>query len=305
MNSVRKYEQGLSIVEIMVSMVIGFLILAGMLSVYLSNSASFRFNSQMARIQESGRLVLNLLENDIRMSAYGGCVKTTLDEEDYEPGIEIDSAVPTTTISVDQLLQGVEWNGSDTLIVYGIPAPEDAADTHIYSNCDGDTIIVAKGTPPAATPVEISVPIISKVTYTLDSTSSVLKVKRGSKSEAELVENVDKFNVCLGIDTNMDESVDNWITTATSGLSDKQKQRITAVKVDLILASAQSENVLSNAVEPSITLCDSTTWDNSGVSDQRLHKLFHSTIALRNKVANGYGNCDGTVPSSRCEEIGK
>jgi type II secretory pathway component PulJ len=311
MNNMKKYGQGFSIVELMVAMVLGFLILAGMLSAYLSNSASFRFNSQMARVQENGRLAISLLENDIRMAAYGGCAKTALDEDGYEPGIEVLPSAPAT-LDVDKLLQGVDWDSAtNQLTIYSIPAridsatstPEEGQDAFINSDCDsGDTKIEAT----EDTTVDIHAPIISRVTYRLDGTN--LMVQRGDAPEVTLIENVDAFGVCFGVDAHgagtdvkMEENVE-WVSDFPA--EKEKKQRITALQVDLILASAEKDDVLTEAVAPSIARCASTPSWTAATADKRLHKLFHSTVTLRNKVPNGFGNCDGgSSESSRCKEI--
>ncbi|MDR3056310.1 MAG: PilW family protein [Zoogloeaceae bacterium] len=311
MNSIKKYGQGFSLVEMMVAMVIGFLIVGGMLSVYLSNSSSFRFNSQMARIQENGRFAMNLLEDDIRMSAYAGCTKTSLTEGDeVVETITVDS-IPSG-ITEDDVRRGVHWNGSTTLTVYSVPAriktdgtPEDARDAWANGDCAGSTQIgLTEGTG------LIHAPIVSKVEYTFEppdytaGKSGVLKVTRGDTAQEELLENVDHFQVCLGMgdqtagnEGQLDLNPDG--TWKVPG-SDDDRKRVTAVQVDLILASGATDDVLSENVAPSFTLCDSTsasprTWPTSfpavgTVNDKKLHKLFHSTVTLRNKVPNGYGS---------------
>jgi hypothetical protein len=58
---------------------------------------------------------------------------------------------------------------------------------------------------------------------------------------------------------------------------------------------------LEAAASPTFTLCDGTSWSPT-TADKKLHKLFHSTITLRNKVPNGYGKCGTGTESYKCHD---
>lgn len=75
-------QLGLSLVELMVSMVIGLLILAALTFVYLGSRATYRSNDAVARIQESGRLALDLMVEDLRMAGFAGCRTRSLSVAD-------------------------------------------------------------------------------------------------------------------------------------------------------------------------------------------------------------------------------
>ncbi len=64
---------GFSLVELMVSMVIGMLVVASVLAVWLSSQASYGFEEDMGRIQDSGRFVVDTLTYDLRMAGFAGC----------------------------------------------------------------------------------------------------------------------------------------------------------------------------------------------------------------------------------------
>lgn len=74
---------GLTLVELMVAMVLGLLVAAGIITVFLSTSASNKAQSQMATLQEAGRFAVSRLGRDIRManaqycSSSGGNAKPT------------------------------------------------------------------------------------------------------------------------------------------------------------------------------------------------------------------------------------
>jgi type IV pilus assembly protein PilW len=70
-------QRGVSLVELMVSVTIGLILLAGVLSIFLSSKVTYFANEKLARLQENGRVALNLMSFDIRTSGYPGCARTT------------------------------------------------------------------------------------------------------------------------------------------------------------------------------------------------------------------------------------
>ncbi|MBV1952417.1 MAG: PilW family protein [Cycloclasticus sp.] len=68
-----KKQQGITLVELMVAMVIGLLLTAGIFQLFVSNKQTYRVTENMSRLQESGRFAMHFLTNDIRMADYWGC----------------------------------------------------------------------------------------------------------------------------------------------------------------------------------------------------------------------------------------
>jgi type IV pilus assembly protein PilW len=66
-------QAGLTIVELMVSIVIGIILVLGAISMLVTSKQTYVIQEDLARIQESGRLAMEIMQNDIRMSGYGGC----------------------------------------------------------------------------------------------------------------------------------------------------------------------------------------------------------------------------------------
>lgn len=69
---------GFSLVEIMVALTLSLLLLGAILQIFISAKASYRMNSGLARVQETGRFATEILAGDIRMAGYQGCM--TLDQ---------------------------------------------------------------------------------------------------------------------------------------------------------------------------------------------------------------------------------
>ncbi|MBX2838160.1 MAG: prepilin-type N-terminal cleavage/methylation domain-containing protein, partial [Gammaproteobacteria bacterium] len=65
---------GFSLVELMIAMVLGLFLIAGMIAVFAGNKRSSELNTAMANIQENARFALNAMARDARMSSYQGCL---------------------------------------------------------------------------------------------------------------------------------------------------------------------------------------------------------------------------------------
>lgn len=66
-------QSGLSIIELLIAMVLGLSLAAGVVQIYVGTSTTERDQDARLRIQENGRFALNFLGNEIRMAGYLGC----------------------------------------------------------------------------------------------------------------------------------------------------------------------------------------------------------------------------------------
>ncbi len=66
-------QAGISLVEIMVAMTLSLILTLGVSQIYMSSKQSYRLQEAQSRLQESGRLALELLSDDIRQAGYLGC----------------------------------------------------------------------------------------------------------------------------------------------------------------------------------------------------------------------------------------
>jgi type IV pilus assembly protein PilW len=65
-------QLGVSLVELMVTIVVALLLLAGLIQVYLSSKQSYNAQEQLARMQESGRFAMDQITADLRRAGYWG-----------------------------------------------------------------------------------------------------------------------------------------------------------------------------------------------------------------------------------------
>lgn len=67
---------GLSLIELMVAMMLGLLVAAGIITVFLSTSSSNKAQTQLAQLQEEGRFAITRLVGDLRMANGQYCSNT-------------------------------------------------------------------------------------------------------------------------------------------------------------------------------------------------------------------------------------
>ncbi|MBF0460566.1 MAG: PilW family protein [Magnetococcales bacterium] len=69
-------QRGMTLIELMIAMTLGFILLAGTVTILESNKATFRSNQAIARMQENARFILDILSREIRQTGYMGCASS-------------------------------------------------------------------------------------------------------------------------------------------------------------------------------------------------------------------------------------
>ncbi|MCW8885235.1 MAG: prepilin-type N-terminal cleavage/methylation domain-containing protein, partial [Motiliproteus sp.] len=63
-----KRQRGLSLVELMIALVVSSMLMLGVFQIFLGSSNTDRVARSYARIQENGRLAMDILTRNIRMA---------------------------------------------------------------------------------------------------------------------------------------------------------------------------------------------------------------------------------------------
>jgi type IV pilus assembly protein PilW len=71
----KRHQQGLSLVELMVAMVLGLLVVGAAFAIFHSNQETYRANEGLARMQENARVAFELITEDIRGAGGNACNK--------------------------------------------------------------------------------------------------------------------------------------------------------------------------------------------------------------------------------------
>jgi type IV pilus assembly protein PilW len=70
-----KSKKGFTLIELMIALLIGGFILAGILQVFVSAKQAYRLQENLSRLQENGRFALDFITKDLRIAGYTGCSK--------------------------------------------------------------------------------------------------------------------------------------------------------------------------------------------------------------------------------------
>lgn len=69
----RRRQQGLTLVELMVALVLAMLVMTGVIQLFIGNKKTYRVQDGLARVQESGRFAVFLMAKDLRSGGNLGC----------------------------------------------------------------------------------------------------------------------------------------------------------------------------------------------------------------------------------------
>lgn len=74
-----KHATGFTLVEIMVSLAIAALLLSGIIQVFITLKNTDNVSNALSRVQEGGRVALDMISHDLRMAGFRGCVDPNLE----------------------------------------------------------------------------------------------------------------------------------------------------------------------------------------------------------------------------------
>ena len=69
----KRSQSGVSLIELMVSMVIALIVFAGVVQTMLDNKTKFLMGEQLSLVQENARFAIEEISRDLRMAGYQGC----------------------------------------------------------------------------------------------------------------------------------------------------------------------------------------------------------------------------------------
>jgi type IV pilus assembly protein PilW len=95
-------QQGLTLVEILVAIVISLILIAGVIQIFVGTRQTYRFQDALARVQENGRFAAETISRDVRLAGFVGCTTLISVTPNPVPPLAVDytrdtyiAAVPT------------------------------------------------------------------------------------------------------------------------------------------------------------------------------------------------------------------
>jgi type IV pilus assembly protein PilW len=81
-------QTGLSLIELMIAMLVGLILIAGVLSIFISSRQSYGINDAVGQIQENGRFALDFIRTATRKAGYMGCATSALTTSYLNPAAD-------------------------------------------------------------------------------------------------------------------------------------------------------------------------------------------------------------------------
>lgn len=158
-------QRGFTLIELMISMVLSMLAALAVIGLFSSQNQTFRSTSAMSDLQETGRIALDILSQDIRMAGYQGCTRHQPDPNNPNAASQISlvTALSTTEYPFrDMAIRGYDTSapgwadnagadiqrivdlvtpGTDVIAVQFADTQESAPTGNIASNAGSVTLV--------------------------------------------------------------------------------------------------------------------------------------------------------------------
>ncbi len=141
----KRNQQGLSLVELMISLVLGLIVVSGLFNMYLGSTRSSQFSNGLQQMQENGRYGVSTLQRGFRLAGYSA-------GELVEP---FDIAASNDNTVVVRMRLGYDCNGGSTAATGGI-----AVNTYTLDTSPADDLksqLVCTGNSAGAAPMPLVV----------------------------------------------------------------------------------------------------------------------------------------------------
>ncbi len=142
------FQRGLSLVELMIAITLGLILMTGVTQLFISSKETYQSQQASSRVQETGRLAMEMLGRDIRMAGYTGFrgrnvgVDNRLPTPDYVKDFNNGLSVYAASTSVGTGLDALA--GTNVLVIRG--ALEGETSALIRPPEDGVFTVVSRST---------------------------------------------------------------------------------------------------------------------------------------------------------------
>jgi len=131
---------GMSLIELMIALVIGLVLLAGVIQVFSASRTAYQLSQAIARNQENARFALDFLQRDLRMVGHAGCVND-------QSLLSLNSAHKITGGNIRSLFMTEAQRNDNTVTVLPFPLRFDMSIQGFEANGTSPGENLAMGTP--------------------------------------------------------------------------------------------------------------------------------------------------------------
>jgi type IV pilus assembly protein PilW len=299
-------QRGVSLVELMISMVIGLVLVGGAITVYVQSGNTYRTSDKVARLQEVGRYALDIVENDVRLAGMwsntmfmpggGGNITNSVADAIVSPNCGV-NWVGDVTNYIDGRDNGAVLSAtctasdattaSDALIIRRSTVNTTAVDANkiqVQSTRMAATIFSGAAIPIEFDPAKsVTSDLIVRAYYvTQASATAPFILKRRTLAgtagaftfnEEDVIPGIQDLQVQFGVDTDNDNQADQYVNPgAVAG------RRIVSARIWLLVVADDPEADFQDATVYAYANRDY----GAAFTDQRRRVLLTKTIQIRN-----------------------
>ena len=281
-------QEGLSLIELMIAMVIGLFLLLSISSVYLSNLKANNARDQYSLLEDNARLALDTMSNIIEHTGYQGRLIMTGEKFITNAPVEVPANACVTNNALFNNFSntkdddtGTAFTGDQIGIVYlGTVAPPLAGALPFDTDCSGipavNNCLVDPLNPVNAT----SQSRIFNAFY-LSNTGKLMCVGSVGAGEQLIADNIENLQITYGLNSDGDPqgTVDQYVNAANMA-----NRWGTVVSVQIAVLVRSDKAVKEVAEQKTYTLLDKqiTAPQGAGNKDRFQRAVFSTTISLRN-----------------------
>ncbi|MHA3055623.1 prepilin-type N-terminal cleavage/methylation domain-containing protein [Acinetobacter sp. ANC 4633] len=298
----RYSQQGLTLIELMVSLVLGLIIVAAAVMLFITGQKSFALQQGAADIQDNANFALNYIVKDIRMANLNNS-SAIMTKNLSHAGIvvatgNITGATSSTPISASTVSQTSNVNvGSDQLVIQYLPT-QSQVDNGLF-DCEGTQVKDASvyvieryfvrqddninSNETAATALALACDAGRATSTGVISSSPSIFGDRGQI----IMKRVDYFHVLLTV---QNSSGDFQGMTIAQYTTNAPTARIVGVKLGILARSNQSVGVDPNInLTKPFTVLDQSVTLNSTIQNaqtKNLRQVITQAVAIRNALGD-------------------
>lgn len=256
-------QSGVSLIELMIAVAIGLILITVIGNVYLAGRQSFRDQDESARLQETGRFVLDTIS---RVALEAG-------RTDVAPDNTLQKFVLFPAV-VAAGVNGLAINGAN-----GAAAAPDSLIVRFVSASAGELDCLGASTLGTA-----AAPILVTQTLTFDAVDRELECSVNGGAAQPLANNVEDFQVTYGVDSdgvaggwNADQYLNTANVTLPTTAIPQPLPYTVAVRVCVLVTTADN---MAPAAQQYID-CNGAP---AIAGDRRIRRAFSKVIGLRNRL---------------------
>lgn len=278
---------GLSLVELMVTMVVGLFLMGGVINVYISTQSNDKIRNEISEMEDNGRTALMLMRGIISHAGYQSVNDLRLDEPFYSAAADMPNpdcrGDDDTLISYNPILDEKTLNSvtakRDTLVAVHIadnPASAGASTGLLIADCQSGVIPAECSSDPVSGLYTSSESKIYNYLYINTPNGRRALTCMGSRGGSQpLAENIENLQFLYGVSIGDDLVYRNAADVTTNG----EWSGVVAVQVGILV---RSEREVLDVEESKVFLLLDEKITTS--KDRRIYKTYTTTIVLPNRL---------------------